>query len=336
MVKRKCTDENVTTLSGVNNNNNNIHEIDDTTTSTSSTKENTGSNNNSTPTTTTSTTVPQEVKDVAAAVVVVVVPPSNKRQSTALNVSVAPTTLSLSSSSSSSSSSQNVTIIPVATTINTPSESIPVSLLIWEDTYNILPHIVSYLGPHQYRFVASVNRSFQTAYSLAFPTGQDTYPNASTLEHATMCFTEMEPHMIDAQINLTVSAVKHNCLPALEYLKSVKCRFDSQRCTYLAAQSGQLSLLQWLQNEAGCSFHTRTCAEAADHGHLHVLHWLRERKCPWDEWTCAGAAHNGHLEMLQWARSKRCRWDEHTCAYAAGQGHLALLQWARSKKMPLE
>ena len=314
MVKRKCTDENVTTLSGVNNNNN-IHEIDDTTTGTSSTKENTGSNNNSTPTTTTSTTVPQEVKDVVAAVVVVVVPPSNKRQSTALNVSVAPTTLSL--SLSSSSSSQNVTIIPETTTIITPSESIPVSLLIWEDTYNILPHIVSYLGPHQYRFVASVNRSFQTAYSLAFPTGQDTYPNASTLEHAKMCFTEMEPHTIDAQIKLTVSAVKHNCLPALEYLKSVKCRFDSQRCTYLAAQSGQLSLLQWLQNEAGCSFHTRTCAEAADHGHLHVLHWLRERKCPWDEWTCAGAAHNGHLEMLQWARSKRCRWDEHTCAYAA-------------------
>jgi hypothetical protein len=48
-----------------------------------------------------------------------------------------------------------------------------------------------------------------------------------------------------------------------------------------------------------------------------VLKWARENGCPWDERTCANAAEGGHLEVLKWARANGCPWDEETCMYAA-------------------
>jgi hypothetical protein len=43
------------------------------------------------------------------------------------------------------------------------------------------------------------------------------------------------------------------------------------------------------------------CEQAALHGALNILKWMRENNCPWDEYTCTNAAEGGHLELLQWA-----------------------------------
>jgi hypothetical protein len=223
-------------------------------------------------------------------------------------------------------------LLPVAlppSTVSTTLES-SLSSRIWEDM-GILRHILSYVGNHQYRFIACVNKSFHTAYEEEFPASHYTFWNASTVAFAKICFEEMDVNPLD-QSNLASSAVKHGCIPALEYLKSVKCEFDVGPCT-VAAWTGQLHILQWLLYN-GYPADDRICSRAAEHGHLHVLQWLREKKFPWDAETCAMAAKNGHLELLQWARSKRCRWDEHTCAFAAEYGHFELLKWARSKKCP--
>ena len=47
----------------------------------------------------------------------------------------------------------------------------------------------------------------------------------------------------------------------------------------------------------------------------------RER-LPVERATCAAAAKGGHLEVLQWARENRCPWNAGTCSGAAGAGHL--------------
>ena len=67
---------------------------------------------------------------------------------------------------------------------------------------------------------------------------------------------------MDHQMNLTVSAVKHGCLPALEYLKDVQCMFHHSLCT-MAARAGNLPVLQWLLQQ-GCPMSTETCAAAAE------------------------------------------------------------------------
>jgi hypothetical protein len=77
------------------------------------------------------------------------------------------------------------------------------------------------------------------------------------------------------------------------------------------------------------------CHDAAAHGNLDVLKYLRQnRKIPWDVATCAAAAWIGNLEILKWARENGCPWDKRTCENAARNGHLELLKWARENGAP--
>ena len=73
----------------------------------------------------------------------------------------------------------------------------------------------------------------------------------------------------------------------------------------------------------------KTCAEAAENGHLAVLLWARAQGCPWDEETCSYAAYGGQLAVLQWARAERCPYDGETYAEAARGEHPGATQWAR-------
>ena len=161
-------------------------------------------------------------------------------------------------------------ILPVALSGTSTSES----SFLWEDV-ETLRRIASYVGNHHYRYVASINQSFQTAYKEEFPASNDTYRTASTVAYAKICFEEMEVNPLN-QEKLACSAVKHGCLPALEYLKSVKCEFDVGPTT-VAAHMGQLPILQWLLHNGYC-VNSRICETAAKNGHLHVLQWLREKK----------------------------------------------------------
>jgi hypothetical protein len=121
-----------------------------------------------------------------------------------------------------------------------------------------------------------------------------------------------------------------------------------ERCWRIAIQLGKVEVLAWLREHwrehdpEECPWYTGRggpCADAAFHGQLAVLRWLRDpaRACPWDKWTCTWAAEGGHLALLQWARLEAnppCPWDEDTCREAAEKGHLAMLQWARTVADP--
>ena len=112
-----------------------------------------------------------------------------------------------------------------------------------------------------------------------------------------------------------------------------KLLMDKRTCA-LAAEGGHLETLQWLRSQ-GCAWDQYTCAWAATHGHLKCLQWARSEGCPWDESTCSSAAERGHLEVLRWARDNGCPWYEgEICDNAADFGHLSVLKYARSQGCP--
>ena len=104
-----------------------------------------------------------------------------------------------------------------------------------------------------------------------------------------------------------------------------------------AASDGKLDVLKW-EEESGYELDKildeGEIADAALHGHLEVVKYLRKLGISWNEDACSNAAKNGHLELLKWCRANQCPWDEWTCAFAAGNGHLELLKWGRANQCP--
>ena len=145
---------------------------------------------------------------------------------------------------------------------------------------DVLRLIVSFIGPKQYRFIALINLSFHAAYIQAFPKDTETKLDASTVELAKVCWDELKLRTTNQQWQLSYSAARFGCLPAMQLLQSV-----------------------------GCFWNESTCAYAAENGHLHILQYIRENGCPWDTWTCIYAAENEHLHVFQYALENDCPQD---------------------------
>jgi hypothetical protein len=180
--------------------------------------------------------------------------------------------------------------ILLSTATTTTLEDIPSEVFI--------QYILPFVGRHQYRFVAAVNRNFHTAYVTAFPKKMTRF-NLSTMEHAKICSNEIKGKY---------------------HLQCILCS--------IAARDGNLAVLKYLRS-IQCSWDNRTCENAALNGHLDVIIWCHENGCPWDCWTCAFAAKNGHLDVIKWCRENGCLWDRYTCTFAAENGHLDVLKWCR-------
>lgn len=86
----------------------------------------------------------------------------------------------------------------------------------------------------------------------------------------------------------------------------------------MIAAQGNLSLLVRVENNNNKLWNEKTCAVAAENGHLHVLKWLRENGCPWDRDVTTFAASGGHTDVIYWARINGCKWSEDACTAASG------------------
>jgi hypothetical protein len=154
------------------------------------------------------------------------------------------------------------------------------------------------VGDHQYRFVATVNHNFHTAYMSMFPE-KVTHYNVSTIDRAKICFDEwkiMEYHHPSILCNI---AAREGNFNVLKYLRSIHCPWDG-----------------------------RICASAAKNGHLDVIKWCRQNGCEWDKWTCYNAARNGHIDILKWCRQNGCEWRQSTCKALERRRYFDVLQWS--------
>ena len=218
-----------------------------------------------------------------------------------------------------------------------------------DDDNFLLANILSYVGGHQYRFIAVISKRFRAAYDVAFPNDKFTHVNASTMEHAIICVNETKStnwHPISYRIkswklaSFCNSAVKHGNLEVLQYLRAVRtdffpkgCPMDSTTCT-MAAMCGHLHVLQYAHKH-GCRLDDLTFSMAAQSGHLHIVQYLHQNGCPWEKYTCTNAAWNGHLQILKYAHERGCPWHEKMiCNEAARRGHFQTAQYAHERGCP--
>ncbi|GFH47639.1 hypothetical protein CTEN210_04114 [Chaetoceros tenuissimus] len=71
-----------------------------------------------------------------------------------------------------------------------------------------------------------------------------------------------------------------------------------------------------LLREYGYEWDAKTTEQAAEHGRLLVLQWLRHLKCPMDESSCAGAVASGNIEILKYTHEVAgCELSKEAYAY---------------------
>ncbi|AJF97500.1 ankyrin repeat protein [Pandoravirus inopinatum] len=100
-----------------------------------------------------------------------------------------------------------------------------------------------------------------------------------------------------------------------------------------AAGGGHNHVLVWLKQH-GCHFDDEVMVSAAEGGHIDTLQWLHANGVRFSARACSAAAEAGQLGALQWLRANGCRWDEATCLHGAYGGHLNVLEWAMANGCP--
>ena len=95
-----------------------------------------------------------------------------------------------------------------------------------------------------------------------------------------------------------------------------------------AAVTGNLALVRWLREVKKFDWNELTINKVAIHGHLHIVTYCAEQKCPRGELACAFAAKFGHLDTLKYLHENGAPWDFRTCYYARKNNHLECLVYA--------
>ena len=95
-----------------------------------------------------------------------------------------------------------------------------------------------------------------------------------------------------------------------------------------AALTGNLALVRWLREVKKFDWNEGTICAAAQFGHLHIVTYCTEQKCPRNELACAYAAEFGHLDILKYLHENGVPWNSWTCTFARKNNHLECLVYA--------
>lgn len=174
--------------------------------------------------------------------------------------------------------------------------------------------------------------------------------------------------------DMVCTAAENNHLEILKWLHGEHNYIDSfSSVQEVACLNGHLDIVYWLYIIKELRFphdypdrKSYLLKHIAKYGHLHIIQFLLQIWCIWDNkilvgavegkrlnvliWAienmaqskkinmskiCTTAAYLGYLDVLQWARNKNCQWDERVCSNAAQMGHLDTLIWAHQNGAPL-
>jgi hypothetical protein len=250
------------------------------------------------------------------------------------------------------------TIVTPVVLSHSQSEIVPVFDVIEQTFENdlILQNILSFVGSHEYLFIASINHTFRIAYTTLYP-NQITHFDGSTMKCLKFCYhrklTSKQKHallqstarygngnieglrylrtkndyamILDREtINIIV---KNTYLNVLKWAHGIRANVNWTHVIETAAEHGNRILLEWLYTKHPLKFTATACEYAALGDQLHTLQWLLERDCTLNYNVCSNAAMNGHFKLLKWVRNN-------DCINAAKYNHLDILQWARTNGCP--
>ena len=147
---------------------------------------------------------------------------------------------------------------------------------------------------------------------------------------------------MDHGYGFCIKAAKSDNIEILKYMLDdvlPPCE-DSLLILQAAGKGGSLEIVKWIYSKYTFSVDTNKallynlCINAAGGGHLELLKFLYDNKCPWDEYICAEAAYNGHLDVLKFLHEHSCPWDTPACAYAAFGNHFEILKYLHENGCP--
>ena len=129
-------------------------------------------------------------------------------------------------------------------------------------------------------------------------------------------------------------------LDVIKYLQKKGAVFDS-RCYDVATKFGHFEVIKQMY-ESGCKWNLDkedATLAAAECGHLSVLQWLIEKKCPVNlEQLAIRAIKGGNLELIEWLdKNLSIEWkDSSLCALAVSNSHWDILEWLFTQKCNIE
>jgi hypothetical protein len=137
-------------------------------------------------------------------------------------------------------------------------------------------------------------------------------------------------HLLPLSNDQNVAALSGS-VEALKFLQEKTHPQFDQTVFAAAAESGSIDMLKYC-HENNCPFDSRSYHDAFENKDkatvLQTLKWLSRHEFPWDEKVCELAAKTGNLCALKFARSEGCPWNaEETVKFAAMSGSIDILEY---------
>ena len=117
-------------------------------------------------------------------------------------------------------------------------------------------------------------------------------------------------------------------------IRKIEGKVAQRYCCSEAAVTGNLALVRWLREVKKFDWNQRTISSAAHNGHLHIVKYCTEQKCPRTKLACASAAESVHLDILNYLHENGAPWDSWTCYFARENNHLECLNYAKENGCP--
>ena len=230
--------------------------------------------------------------------------------------------------------------------------------------FEVLTHVLFFIGKGHHRYISTVSTKLQEAYSIvsnhsSSHSSQHHHPNNNNNNVTNMKSVISSPACIEIYLEegqgnldskliaILKAAARYGHIHVLKWAYyEAGCAYAhaSSECIFISAiEHGQMEATKWLhayyygRRLAGDKYYDhakKPCEAAAKNGQLHILQWLRANDFPWNARTCEEAAKGGHLNVLQWLKDNDCPWHAGTCEAAAASGHLEIVQWLRANGCP--
>jgi hypothetical protein len=197
----------------------------------------------------------------------------------------------------------------------------------------ILHHVLDYVGPGHWCFVAEVSSLWKEVYeSVAGREAQinDQFHFMKTVTSAQMT-TLSEVFASPSRVRLAqarglecaatrcqIAAGMHADVATLKAAHELGMRY-TEAALERAVRCNQLSVVKFLRVQ-GCDLSELLLELAAIRGHTDICAYLHAEQCPCTKAACHRAAGSGHASTLRWLHGHGCPWDADTIHSSAAMG----------------
>jgi hypothetical protein len=196
----------------------------------------------------------------------------------------------------------------------------------------ILKHVLDFVGPGHWCFVAEVSKLWRELYlrvadaEMLAKFGYDTITCVPemTLFSAAFAAPSRLRYAHARGISGTImrysfAAGKYADIATLEVAHELGMKYNSMAAIEGAVHCNDVTVVQFLHGR-GCCWTNCVFSIAARRGDMELCEYLYATDCGWSMWTCEAAADSDHASILRWLREHDCPWDEDRMHTDAAEG----------------